>query len=204
MAIALTGANITQLFSLISPFLLGFFIFMSSLFNLNIKGIIYLAGILIAALINSFLMRTVQEIQPNPSTPSIACGLINTTGLNFLGTPSPSGVFIAFTCAYLLLPLYYNNQMNYALLVSLLGLLSIDFVTKVYNGCTTYIGAALGCLVGFILGGAWYTLFKSTGYESLVYFNEMSSNKVMCSRPSKQTFKCSVYKNGDLISSSTV
>lgn len=204
MALALTGSNMAQLFSLISPFLLGFFIFMSSIFNLNIKGIIYLGGILIASLINAFLMGTIQETQPDPKKASIACGLVNTDSLSFYGTPSPSGVFIAFTCAYLLLPLYYNDQMNYVLLISLLCLLIIDVIAKTYNGCTSYVGAALGCLVGFILGAGWYTLFKAAGYESLVYFNEMNSNKVMCSRPSKQTFKCSVYKHGELISSNTV
>jgi hypothetical protein len=202
MAIALTGSNMAQLFSLISPFLLGFFIFMSSLFNLNIKGIIYLGGILIAALINAFLMGTIKEQLPDPT--SIACGLVNTGPWRFFGTPSPSGVFISFTIAYLVLPLYYNDQMNYVLLISLLSLLFIDIIAKTYNGCTSYVGAALGCLVGFILGSAWYSLFKAAGYESLVYFNEMNSNKVMCSRPSKQTFKCSVYKHGELISSNTV
>ena len=202
MAIALTGSNMAQLFSLISPFLLGFFIFMSSLFNLNIKGIIYLGGILIAALINAFLMGTIKEPLPDPT--SIACGLVNTGPWRFFGTPSPSGVFISFTIAYLVLPLYYNDQMNYVLLISLLSLLFIDIIAKTYNGCTSYVGAALGCLVGFILGSAWYSLFKAAGYESLVYFNEMNSNKVMCSRPSKQTFKCSVYKHGELISSNTV
>jgi hypothetical protein len=202
MAIALTGWNMAQLFSLISPFLLGFFIFMSSLFNLNIKGIIYLGGILIAALINAFLMGAIKE--PLPDTTSIACGLVNTDYWKFYGTPSPSGVFISFTIAYLVLPLYYNDQMNYVLLISLLSLLFIDIIAKTYNGCTSYVGAALGCLVGFILGSAWYSLFKAAGYESLVYFNEINSNKVMCSRPSKQTFKCSVYKHGELLSSNTV
>jgi hypothetical protein len=204
MAIALTGSNMAQLFSLISPFLLGFFIFMSSLFNLNIKGIIYLGGILIAALINAFLMGTIKEPLPDPRNASIACGLVNTDYWKFYGTPSPSGVFISFTIAYLVLPLYYNDQMNYVLLISLLSLLFIDIIAKTYNGCTSYVGAALGCLVGFILGSAWYSLFKAAGYESLVYFNEINSNKVMCSRPSKQTFKCSVYKHGELISSNTV
>ena len=31
---------------------------------------------------------------------------------------------------------------------------------------------------------------------------ECSSNNVQCSRPSKQTFKCTVYKNGEIISQS--
>jgi len=204
MALAFTGANIFQLISLISPFLLGFFVIMASIFSLNfVKGIIYFAGILIAAVINALLMGVVAEDRPG-TPPSIACGLVDIPGARFHGTPSPSGVFIAFTCAYLLLPMYYNDRMNFGVMISLFVLQGVDIVAKVTNGCTSYVGAALGSLVGFVLGSAWYVLFKATGHESLIYFNELDSNKVMCSRPSKQTFKCSVYKHGELITSNTV
>ena len=40
-------------------------------------------------------------------------------------------------------------------------------------------------------------------YEYLsryLFFNEMSSTSEVCSMPKKQTFKCSVYKNGQLLS----
>ena len=30
-------------------------------------------------------------------------------------------------------------------------------------------------------------------------FNEIQSNKQMCSMPKNQTFKCNVYKNGEII-----
>ena len=36
--------------------------------------------------------------------------------------------------------------------------------------------------------------------SSLLYFDEFISNNVVCSRPTEQTFRCSVYKNGELIS----
>ena len=204
MALAFTGANFTQLISIISPFLLGFFVIMSSIFSLNfVKGIIYFAGILIAAVINALLMNVVSEGK-NGNPPSIACGLVDIPGVGIGGSPSPSGVFIAFTSAYLLLPMYYNDRMNFGVMISLFVLQGVDIVAKVINGCTSYVGAALGSLVGFVLGSAWYVLFKATGHESLIYFNELDSNKVMCSRPSKQTFKCSVYKHGELITSNTV
>jgi hypothetical protein len=38
------------------------------------------------------------------------------------------------------------------------------------------------------------------GSGKYLFFNEVSSNKEMCSQPKKQTFKCSLYKNGELIS----
>ena len=37
------------------------------------------------------------------------------------------------------------------------------------------------------------------GSSQYLFFNEISSNKEICSMPSKQTFKCSVFKNGGLI-----
>jgi hypothetical protein len=87
-------------------------------------------------------------------------------------------------------------------LAFLLGLLFLDMLTKVQNKCTTYPGAALGALVGGLFGLFWYGIFNATGYGSLLYFDELRSDNVMCSKPTKQTFKCQVYKNGELISSS--
>ena len=94
--------------------------------------------------------------------------------------------------------------MNYVVLIFLLCLLGVDIMTKVQNKCTTYPGTILGALVGFLFGAVWYILFYSMGYSSLLYFDELRSDNVQCSMPTKQTFKCSVYKNGQLISSNTV
>jgi hypothetical protein len=38
------------------------------------------------------------------------------------------------------------------------------------------------------------------GSGKYLFFNEVSSNKDICYQPSEQTFKCSLYKNGELIS----
>jgi len=202
MAIKLTLSNMLQLFSLLAPVLLCFFLVMSSLFNQNIKGLIYLAGVLMASVINLFLMNQIQS----PKIPDAAfnCNLIELPYLTEFNSPSSSSLFIAFTVAYLVLPMFYNNQMNYVILASLLCLFGLDAVTQVTNKCTTKAGSFFGALVGFLLGALWYTIFKAAGYESLLYFDELVSNNVSCSRPSTQTFRCKVFKNGELISSQTV
>jgi hypothetical protein len=202
MAIQLTLNNMLQLFSLISPLLLVFFLVMSSLFNQNLKGIVYLAGVLIASVINIFLMNQIgSRVDENAS---ISCDLIKLPILSEFNSPAPTSLFIAFTIAYLVLPMYYNNQINYVVLASLFCLLALDSITKIKNKCTTSSGSILGALVGLVLGSVWYTLFHQSGYDSLLYFDELQSNKVMCSKPSKQTFKCNVYKGGSLISSNIV
>jgi hypothetical protein len=202
MAIALTLSNILQFFSFIAPTLLIFFLFLSSLFNQNLKGLVYIAGILIASTINIIFMNIVGSQVSDDA--SFSCNLFDIPHVSQYNSPYPSTLIIAFTIAYLVLPMKYNKQMNYVVLIFLMCLLGVDIVTKVQNKCTTYPGTVLGALVGFLLGTIWYVLFYSLGYSSLLYFDELRSDNVQCSMPTKQTFKCSVYKNGQLISSNTV
>ena len=199
MAIAFTISNLLQFFSFISPTLLVFFMFLMSLFNQNLKGLVYIAGLLIASVINIIFMNIIGSGRDDNE--SFSCSMFDIPNVSQFNSPYPTSLIIAFTLAYLSLPMKYNKQMNYIVLIFLLGLLGIDVLTKVQNRCTTYAGAILGALVGFLLGSVWYVLFFSLGYSSLLYFDELRSDNVQCSMPTKQTFKCSVYKNGELISS---
>jgi uncharacterized BrkB/YihY/UPF0761 family membrane protein len=172
---------------------------MSSLFNQNLKGLVYLAGLLISSLVNVLFMNLIGSGR-DPDE-AFSCTIFDIPHVSYYNSPYPSSLIIAFTVAYLVLPMKYNNQMNYAVLGFLLCLLGIDILTKVQNKCTTYAGGVLGSLVGFLLGTLWYIFFHGAGFDSLLYFDELRSDNVVCSRPTKQTFKCSVYKNGELISS---
>lgn len=203
MAIQLNFSNVFELFSLMAPLLLGFFLVMSSLFNQNLKGLVYLAGILIAVIINIFLMNQIGSKRDTTNS-AFSCDFIDIPFMNGFNSPAPSSLFIAFTIAYLVLPMKYNGQMNYVILAALLCLLVMDGITKVNKNCTTKGGTFLGALVGLMLGAVWYSLFHISGYDSLLYFDELQSNNVVCSKPSKQSFKCSVYKNGELVSSNIV
>jgi hypothetical protein len=98
----------------------------------------------------------------------------------------------------------YNNAINYSVVVFFLCMFSVDTFTKIKYSCTTGSGIVLGTLVGGLLGLLWYSLLKNSGNSSLLYLDELQTNKVKCSKPDKQTFKCSVYKNGTLISNNIV
>jgi hypothetical protein len=199
MAIALTLPNILQFFSFIAPTLLIFFLFMTSLFNQNLKGLVYIAGILISSIANVVLMNMIGSERSDDE--AFSCSMFDIPYVSRFNSPYPTTVIIAFTLAYLALPMKYNNEMNYVVLAFLCVLLGIDIITKVQNKCSTYPGTLLGALVGGLSGLIWYALFSMSGYKSLLYFDELQSNNVICSKPTKQTFKCSVYKNGELISS---
>lgn len=190
-------STILQLISFISPILLGFFLFMTSVFNQNIKGFIYIAGVLVALSINNILIKT---IGGNPiQGQSIICNYLGGTNTQNRN-PAPSTMMIAFTSAYLLIPMITSKQTNPSIIAILFLLLGIDGWTQITNKCSDSGGVFMGALVGTILGGVWFVLLDSTGNKNLLYFDEVASTKTQCDKPSDQKFKCSVYKNGTLIS----
>jgi hypothetical protein len=70
-------------------------------------------------------------------------------------------------------------------------------------GCITF---GMGLIGDFLLGGVAGTglaliLFYSD-LISVMFINELNSNKEVCSVPSKQMFRCSVFKDGMIIGSS--
>ena len=198
MGMQLNFSNMLKFFAAISPILLAFCLVMLSIFNSDIKGMVYLGGVLIASLINLFILNTLKVKSQTLIPPS--CNLIDFPfNLNEYVSPAFNSMFIAFTLAYLYLPMQYISGINFPVLMFVTGLLVLDGGTKIMGGCTTFSGVALGSLVGFVLGIIWFVLFYSTGHEDLLFFNVESSNNVICSRPKQQTFKCRLYKNGELI-----
>ena len=189
--------SILILMSSLSTIFTGTFLVLLSVFNQDLKGIIYLSGVTLATIINYFLGKTISD---GNQADNEYCHLFSTLS-NGTNAPSQSSMFILFTFAYMWLPMLTSGINNYPLLMFLLGLFVIDVIVKNNGGCSHISGLMLGGLVGFLLGVAWYYLLDFNGLEKVLYFNELSSNNVVCSKPSKETFKCSVYKNGQLISS---
>lgn len=200
MVLNLDMSNILELTSALSPLLVTFLLVMISLFNQNVKGLIYLAGILVTSIVN--LIAGFTFGQQKYSDASIMCDFIGLPYLTNFNVPSSSAMFHAFTLAYLLFPMYDTKQVNVLLIAVLSLFLVLDAISKVKNRCTNNMGVALGALLGALMGYCWYAIFKYTDNETLLYYNDLQSNNVQCSRPSKQTFKCRVYKNGELISES--
>ncbi len=195
-----TISNLLKFLSLFSPLFIGFFMLMLTLFNQDVKGLIYLAGIMMALVANIVIQYIIQD-EPDPNR-ELFCDLFSPISLSPYTSPSTSSLFIAFTIAYLLLPMKYNNNMNYGVILFLLFMFAIDAYVKTYSKCSSISGSIIGGLAGFLFGCIWYAIFHATGYDSLLYFDTYSSNRVFCAKPSKQSFKCSVYKNGKIISSS--
>ena len=57
MAMKMDFSNIFKLIAAMSPILLGSLLILASILNQDVKGIIYLAGVLLASVINIFVMN---------------------------------------------------------------------------------------------------------------------------------------------------
>lgn len=196
--IPLTFHGLISLVSAFSPIFITFFILMLTCMNQNFKGLIFIAGVIISLGFNLLIMKTIKS--ENFDDASLTCSLIDLPVLGSYNSPSNASLFISFTFTYLFIPMIYNNQMNYPVIILLLSLFIMDSYMRVGNKCTTLIGVFLGWFVGTLCGALWFAIFHSNGADKFLYFNDLGSNSVRCERPSKQMFKCSVYKNGVLVS----
>jgi len=194
-------SNLFSFLGLMAPLLIIFFVVASSLFNTDLKGIVYLGGLLCASVVNLFFMNSIKSERGGDA--DSVCNLWN---IDFMGTwnnynsPALGSMYLGFTFIYLFLPMLAHKQVNYAMIATILFLFGLNASVNISKNCNKMDGIFLGVLSGILLGMCWYGIFHAAGYDTLLYYPEMQSNNVICKKPSKQTFKCSVYKNGEIVS----
>jgi hypothetical protein len=197
MAIDFNLGTTVQFITILSPFFLAFFMLLISLFNKNVKGFIYLGGVLLGSFIWKLFNGLFTNHLDSSTTPSPGlCSLIP----SITGSVSYNSYFICFTMIYVFLPMFITNQTNWGLIIFFLSLFCSDAYFSIQSGCyKDGWGPAIGAIIGIICGIMWFELFYQTQLSELLYFNDLTSNKESCSRPQKQNFKCSVFKDGKLV-----
>lgn len=188
--------NILQYTFFLSPVILAIIVLFISFSYSNYKGIIYLGFLLALFLFRTFIYN-VNEWDDSSSYPE-KCQEIE---FSQYGNSSLSAFVFGFTMLYILFPMLYNSQVNIWILVGLLMYLVGDFTARAKIGCLNSGGYAINLLVGCLAGCIIISLMYAGDSGRFLFFNEFSNNQDICSMPSKQTFKCSVYKNGELIGS---
>ena len=203
--------SIIYLFLRLSPFILVCFFSLASIFNQDFKGLIYLVGLIFTCAISIFVgmpLKLLLEplnalINPNADlNKSPVCeDMISLGQAKVFNLPIGQTIF-GYTFAYLL-SIITNPKHNYVsqnipTLVFFPVIILFDMIWNFRNGCyMTELPVALG--LGFGFGWLWGYIIESSKMTNLLYFNKISGASE-CSRPTKSTFTCKVYKNGQLIS----
>ena len=187
--------NVLVFFSFFSPIILAITITTLSFIFQNFKGFIYLGFLLGCVVLRSFIYMM------NGASPVVNDGTICTSiQYSKYGNPTFSAFVFAFTIMYLSFPMFSNGAPNFWVFSALLVYFFLDLFIKIYKNCIVKIGDLfLNILLGLASSALIVSLMYAGGSGKYLFFNEVSSNKEICSQPKKQTFKCSLYKNGELV-----
>jgi hypothetical protein len=200
-AIPLSGGSILQLLSSLSPLYLSVFFILSSISNGDMKWTMFLAGLIFLVFIFSLAAMTTDAKFDKTIGSAFykrECNFVSFPyGLSDYTIPNFNSTALSFIFAYIYLPMVQFESYNLVLLSIIMVMFFIDAVTKVMNGCTPIVGVLMGMAVGWVVGYLWYLIVAGAN-NNLIYFNNTNTNPI-CSRPNNQTFKCKVYKNGEII-----
>jgi len=183
-------------FSFFSPIILATSITSMSFIFQNFKGLIYLGFLIGCCVLRSYVyMMSGAEPIVNDRT------ICTSIQYSKYGNPTFSAFVFAFTIMYLCFPMFSNSDVNYWVFISLLTYFFVDMFIKIYKKCVIQVGELfLNVLLGATSSALIVTLMYAGGSGKYLFFNEVSSNREVCYQPSKQTFKCSVFKDGTLVS----
>jgi len=198
--------NIVYLTFRLLPIILPSYFILSSIFSQDIKGLIYLAGLLIASIVTIGMGNYLPKIDgfenlfttgANDNT-KLKCNLIALGGNSAVSQVPLSQAVFAYTFFYIIYIIGKHNDFNKNNLwiqniptVVFLGSIVIaDMIWNLTNSCHTFPAILVSFLTAGTWGVLWAWMIDSSGAVQLQYFNGLS-NRTYCTRPSTQTFKCS-------------
>jgi hypothetical protein len=166
---------ILQLLTLVTPYFIVFFFILVSIINSNIKGFIYVTGLFfVFGIINMFKMSSIQY-----NKEGICKQLEKYHGDN----PSFVIALYSYTIIYMLLPMILNNTFNMQLIVILFIIFVCDIIIrKNYFKCLIMFDIMKGVIFGTLIGAMWAYTIKVSGNKSLLYTQDMESNKTTCQK----------------------
>jgi hypothetical protein len=209
--------NVSYLAFRMAPFIIVSFFVLQSILNVDIKGIIYLAGLLMVCTIitymNGIVSSMVDDTKPDDPLPNAKCSII-TLGESggYLSKIPLSLTVYSFTFFYLLIFVMNTAstnakgvldskslssqsintalQQNIPLFIIFPVLIILESVWLLTNNCVQniLIRGGISIILGGVGGVIWALIISSVGNPSLQYLSK--SGVDVCNRPSKSLYKC--------------
>jgi hypothetical protein len=182
--------NLIYLFFRFAPFIIVSYFTLESIFNQDLKGVIYLIGLLIATvmtiLFGNLIPQADEPLITNPKCTTLTIG--NNQPISKL--PLSQTVF-GYTLSYLSYFIGVNNltTQNIPTFVIFPIIVVADMMWNTSNSCSTNPKLLSALIIGGLVGVLWAMLIDSTGMVNLTYFSGVS-NKAVCSQPSRSMYRC--------------
>jgi hypothetical protein len=201
------GSPITllQSVSMYSPLIIMISILVFSIFSSALgKGLFYVGCVFFVTAIRILFLYYFSPGKGNNRNEICNIGTV----FPFTGW-SYSTYLLTFTACYFIVPMFIltsmnkTNMVNYWVVMFFTAYIGFDIWIKSSLDCIILNSAVLGdFLVGGLFGSLIALVLFYSDKISLLFINELNSNKEVCSVPSKQQFRCSLYKNGTIVGSS--
>jgi hypothetical protein len=198
--------SIIQAISFYSPLIILISILVFSIFSSAVsKGFAYIFWFFV---VTAFRMLIVWQSSKNIIQSPVS-ELCNTGSFLPYTNLTYSTYILSFTLFYFITPMIMlsngsSNMINYFLIIFFVAYIIADLFIKRSSGCLSAVNpmslfAELlgGCGSGALVSGLVY----GSPMKSSLFINEINSSKEICTMPTKQQFKCAVYKNGEVIGS---
>lgn len=196
--------------SFYSPLIICTSVVLFSMFTATMeKAFVFFVWIFVITFIRIIALKGIKSSSPsdNVELPNICL-----TGITQIFIPQDitySTYILSFTLMYFLMPMILLskqskiNAINYGVLTFFISYIMLDLFIKKSLSCipaffsTLVLGDIIsGLFLGSVISGL--IMYGST-LKPYLYINEVNTNKEVCNMPSKQQFKCNVYKNGELV-----
>jgi hypothetical protein len=211
-----SGSFLTSTFNVLSfysPIIVIIGVFILSIFSASVgKTFVFMFWFFVATGIRSLIKKYSGGSSNSVIKGDAICSVsvfepfLSNTNLSY------STFSLAFAMFYFIFPMILvnmdnkSNMFNYRVVLFFSFYLIFDLLIKRSRRCTMNMTA--GSIFGDLIGGLSLGIGASTATyyikRDLLFINEASSTAEICSMPSKQKFKCSVTKNGELVSSTVI
>jgi len=182
-----------------SPIILSFCILIISVFYQTYRGLVFFIFLTFFGMIRKLIAPT---IFPKPTNlNSKSCSTFEV--FQSEKTDGFTVFFVTFVTGYIIAPMFIYNIYNIYVIVFLSLYMIIVIVYNRQDDCSSLTTSMLNVVYGIISVILSVSLLMSVGLSGTLFNEDLVSDATICSMPSKQSFKCSVYKNGEIISSTT-
>lgn len=186
--------NVLYMFFRLSPFIIVSYFTLQSILNQDLKGVIYLVGLIVT----SFVVYLIASVLPEESVSKNSNDLmkVKCTQLT-IGSGEPisklplSQTVFGYTLTYLSYFIGVNNlqSQNIPIFILFPVLILGDIFWSTTNSCSSPKYLLISLIISSIVGLLWAMLIESTGVGGFAYLTGIA-NKDVCSRPTKSLYKC--------------
>jgi len=182
--------NIIYLFFRFAPFIIISYFTLQSIFNQDLKGVIYLIGLILACVATMLVGFWVPTHTISDENRLKCTQLTVGNGAPLTNLPLSQTVF-GYTLAYLTYFISINNLQTQNIPVFVIFPLVIlaDMIWNTTNGCSTNILLLSALIVGGAIGAIWAMIIDSTNSPNLAYYSGVSNGEI-CNKPSKSLYRC--------------